>query len=105
MCLPSIAVLSSLHGGAMLTTVSYSARWTASALQRERSARSIQPYASWHSCLTPKSVCRGTRSTLPDLPYDMVCVRLLLQVGEGRDVIVIDNQQEDSGKKKGGCCS
>ncbi|PNH01791.1 Ras-related protein YPTC6 [Tetrabaena socialis] len=27
------------------------------------------------------------------------------KIGEGRDVIVIDNQHDDGGKKKGGCCS
>lgn len=27
-----------------------------------------------------------------------------LQLGEGRDVIVIDNQHDDGGKKKSGCC-
>ncbi|KAG2442437.1 hypothetical protein HXX76_002523 [Chlamydomonas incerta] len=27
------------------------------------------------------------------------------KIGEGRDVIVIDNAHDDGGKKKGGCCS
>lgn len=46
------------------------------------------------------------------LPGDVQCncaltVPMLpcLQIGEGRDVIVIDNAHDDGGKKKGGCCS
>ncbi len=34
----------------------------------------------------------------------VLCARLM-QIGEGRDVIVIDNAHDDGAKKKGGCCS
>ena len=58
----------------------------------------MQPACS--VCL-PLTHTLGHASSMVTTP---TCLLACLQLGEGRDVIVIDNQQDDGGKKKGGCC-